>query len=145
MILVGIRMNLFHMYLFKFKIRFLIIFAIIPKIYINTITKKIKIFIFVFQIRILSNGISNFFKEKGMLIRRNRYSSTIEMLNSNNNFALLQFQYFQIYIRIHLKMSLSYKLPHLFLIYYKSLIFIVLYHKTQYFTIQYILVNHLYQ
>ena len=37
--------------------------------------------------RILSNGISNFFKEKGMLIRRNRYSSTIEMLNTNNNFA----------------------------------------------------------
>ncbi len=37
--------------------------------------------------RILSNGISNFFKEKEMLIRRNRYSSTIEMLNINNNFA----------------------------------------------------------
>ena len=37
--------------------------------------------------RILSNGISNFFKQKGMSIRRPRYSSTIEMLNSKNNFA----------------------------------------------------------
>lgn len=57
-----------------------------PKFEFKKVHMELVDYPYIFK-RILSNGISNFFKEKGMSIRRDKYTSTIEMQNTNNNFA----------------------------------------------------------
>lgn len=57
-----------------------------PSFNFNKVHMELQDYPYIFKI-ILSNGIANFFKEKGLSVRRKKYSSVVEMLNSNNNFA----------------------------------------------------------